>query len=58
MSTRQSKNRVSTLIIWNSIMPIGVVTLADPIDEVNMMPNCTLIMPCMVVLSYTPVSSL
>jgi len=39
-------------------MPIGVVILADPIDEVDPMPNCTLTMPCVVVLSCTPVSSL
>ena len=39
-------------------MPIGVVTLVDPINEVNPMPNYILTMPCVVVLSYTPVSSL
>jgi hypothetical protein len=39
-------------------MLIGVVTLANLIDEVDRMPNCTLTMPYMVVLSYTPVSSL
>jgi hypothetical protein len=39
-------------------MPIGVVTLANLINEINLMPNCTLTMPYIVVLSYTPVSSL
>ena len=58
MSVRQSKNGVSTLIMWNLIMPIGVVTLADLIDEVDLIPNCMLIMPYMVILSYIPVLSL
>jgi len=35
-----------------------VVTLADLINKINPMPNCTLIMPYMVVLNYTPVLSL
>jgi len=39
-------------------MPIRVVTLANPINEVNLILNCTLTMPCVVVLSYTPVLSL
>ena len=39
-------------------MPIRVVTLANLINEVNPMPNYTLTMPFMVVLSYIPVSSL
>jgi hypothetical protein len=39
-------------------MLIRVVTLANIINKVNPMPNCTLIMPYMVVLSYTPVLSL
>ena len=39
-------------------MLIGVVTLADLINEVNLIPNCTLTMPYIVVLSYTLVSSL
>ena len=39
-------------------MPIRVVTLANPIDEVNLMPNYILTMPYIVVLSCTPVSSL
>ena len=39
-------------------MPIGVVILADPINKVDPMPNCTLTMPYIVVLSCTPVSSL
>jgi hypothetical protein len=58
MSAKQSKNRVLTLIIWNSIMLIGVVTLANLINKVNLMPNYMLTMPCVVVLSYTPVLSL
>jgi hypothetical protein len=39
-------------------VPIRVVTLADPINKVDPMPNYTLIMPYMVVLSYTLVLSL
>ena len=39
-------------------MPIRVVTLANPINEVDLMLNYTLTMPCVVVLSCTPVSSL
>ena len=39
-------------------MPIRVVTLANPINKVNLMPNYTLTMPCVVVLSYTLVLSL
>ena len=39
-------------------MPIGVVILADLIDEVNLMLNCMLTMPYIVVLSYTLVLSL
>ena len=35
-----------------------VVTLANLIDKVNLMPNCILIMLCVAVLSYTPVLSL
>ena len=39
-------------------MPIRVVTLANLINEVDLMPNYTLTMPYVVVLSYIPVSSL
>ena len=39
-------------------MPIRVVTLANLINEVNLMLNYTLTMPYIVVSSYTPVSSL
>ena len=39
-------------------MLIKVITLADLIDKVNLMLNCTLTMPYIVVLSYTPVLSL
>ena len=35
-----------------------MVTLANPINKVNLMLNCTLIIPYIVVLSYTSVSSL
>jgi hypothetical protein len=35
-----------------------VVTLANPINEVDLMPNYTLIIPYIVVLSYTLVLSL
>ncbi len=58
MSVRQSKNRVLTLIMWNSIVPIGVVILVDLINKVDPIPNCTLTMPYIVVLSYIPVLSL
>ena len=39
-------------------MLIKVVTLANLINKVNLIPNCTLIMPYIVVLSYTPILSL
>jgi hypothetical protein len=39
-------------------MLIEVVTLANLINEVNLIPNYMLIMPCIVVLSYIPVLSL
>ena len=39
-------------------MPIRVVTLANPINKVNLMLNCTLTMPYIVVSSCTPVLSL
>jgi hypothetical protein len=39
-------------------MLIGVVTLANLINEVDLMLNCILTMPYIVVLSYIPVSSL
>ena len=39
-------------------MLIGVVTLANLINEVNLMPNYTLTIPFIVVLSYIPVLSL
>ena len=39
-------------------MLIKVVTLVDLINEVNLMPNYTLTIPYIVVLNYTPVSSL
>ena len=39
-------------------MPIRVVILADPINKVNLIPNYILTMPCVVVLSCTPVLSL
>ena len=39
-------------------MPIRVVTLADLIDKVNLMLNCTLTIPCVVILSYILVLSL
>ena len=58
MSAKQSKNGVLTLIMWNSIIPIGVVTLADLINKVDLMPNSTLTMPCVVVSSCTLVLSL
>ena len=45
-------------MIWNSIILIKVVTLADLINEVDLMPNYILTMPYIVVLSCTPVLSL
>ena len=39
-------------------MPIRVVTLANLINKVNLMPNCILIMPYIVVLNFTPILSL
>ena len=39
-------------------MPIGVVTLANPINEVNLMPNYILIMLYVVILSYILILSL
>ena len=39
-------------------MPIRVVTLANLINKVNLMLNYTLIIFCIVVLSYIPVLSL
>jgi len=39
-------------------MPIRVITLANLINKVDPMPNYTLTIPCIVVLSYTLVSSL
>ena len=39
-------------------MPIGVVTLANLINKVDLMPNYTLTMPYVVILSYILVSSL
>ena len=39
-------------------MPIRVVTLANLINKVNLILNCTLTMPYIVVLSYIPVLSL
>ena len=40
------------------IIPIRVVTLANLINKVDLMLNCTLTMPYIVVLSYTLVLSL
>jgi hypothetical protein len=39
-------------------VPIRVVTLADPINKVDLIPNYTLIMPYVVVSSYTLLLSL
>ena len=39
-------------------MPIRVVTLANLINKIDLMLNCTLTMPYIVVLSYTLVLSL
>ena len=55
---RQSKNGVLTLIIWNLIILIGVATLADLINKVNLILNYILTISCVVVLSCTLVLSL
>jgi hypothetical protein len=39
-------------------MLIRVITLVNLINKVDLMPNCILTMPYIVVLSCTPVSSL
>ena len=39
-------------------MPIRVVTLANPINKVDLMPNYILTMPCVVISSCTLVLSL
>ena len=39
-------------------MLIGVATLANPINKVNLILNYTLTMPCVVILSYILVLSL
>ena len=39
-------------------MPINIIALANLINEINLMLNCILIMPYIVVLSYTLISSL
>jgi len=44
--------------MWKLIVLIGVVTLADPINKVDLMLNCILTMPYVVVLSYILVLSL
>ena len=46
MSLRLSRNGVLDGRTWNSICPIGVFTLVDPIEEVDPIPNRTLTVPC------------
>jgi len=46
MSLRLSRNGVLDGRTWNSICPIGVLTLVDPIEEVDPIPNCILTVPC------------
>ena len=58
ISARQSKNGVLTLIMWNLIILIGVATLANLINEVDLILNCILTMSCVVVLSCILVLSL
>ena len=58
MFIKQSKNRVLILIIWNLIIPIGVVILINPINPINLMPNYMLIMLYIIVLNYTPMLNL
>ena len=58
ISARHSKKGVSTLTMWNSTVPIGVDTLAEPIDDVDPIPNCTLTIPCVAMLSCTAESCL
>jgi hypothetical protein len=53
MSARLSKKGVLEPMMWNSTCPIGVAIKADPIDEVDPIPNWTLIAPPLAVLSLT-----
>ena len=45
ISARQSRKGVLTLTTWNSIVPIGVVILMEPIKGVKPIPNYTLTVP-------------
>ena len=50
ISARHSKKGVSALTIWNSMVPTGVSTVIEPTDDVEPMPNWTLIIPAVLVL--------
>ena len=39
--------------MWNSTMPISVATLIELIEDVELIPNCTLTMPLMDLFIYT-----
>jgi hypothetical protein len=45
ISTRQSRKGVSTLIMWNSTVPIGVATLIELIEDIEPIPNYMLTVP-------------
>ena len=50
MSARQSKKGVSAFTTWKSTRPIGVLTLTDLINMVELMPNWTFMAPVCIVL--------
>lgn len=56
MSLRLSRKGVLDGRTWNSICPIGVLTLVDPIEEVDPIPNCILTVPCADLSSVTLLS--
>jgi len=51
MSAKLSRNGVFACIMWNSTWLIGVFTIADPMDDVELMPNCTFTCPLVALLS-------
>ena len=48
---RHSKKGVSAFIIWNLMLPISVLTITEPIEEVELRPNWTLIAPAFNILT-------
>jgi len=53
ISARQSRKGVSTLIIWNSTIPISVSTLIELIKDVEPIPNYMLTIPLIDSFNYT-----